>query len=71
MLLCLCPNPSIDTYWWMNDIKNGDVTRISKQEPYPGGKAVHVALNITELGEDVMLLGIWGGRKGAWIKNEC
>ncbi|CAN5666914.1 1-phosphofructokinase family hexose kinase [soil metagenome] len=71
MILCICPNPSIDTYWWMEDIKNGAVNRVEKQEPFPGGKGVHVALNIAELNEEVNLLGIWAGYKGNWIRENC
>lgn len=71
MILCVCPNPSVDTYWWMEDIKNGAVNRIEKQEPFPGGKGVHVALNIAELNEEVNLLGIWAGYKGDWIREAC
>ena len=71
MILCVCPNPSIDTYWWLDTISNGGVNRVSKQEPFPGGKGIHVALNIAEMGVDVKLLGIWAGNNGNWIKNEC
>jgi tagatose 6-phosphate kinase len=71
MILTVCPNPSIDTYWWMDDIKNGDINRINKQEPYPGGKGIHVAVNVAELGEQSVLLGIWAGNKGKWIKEQC
>lgn len=71
MILCVCPNPSIDTYWWMDAITNGGVNRISKQEPFPGGKGIHVALNIAEMGVEVKLLGIWAGNNGDWIQKEC
>lgn len=71
MILCVCPNPSVDTYWWMEDINKGAVNRIEKQEPFPGGKGVHVALNIAELNEEANLLGIWAGYKGDWIRKAC
>jgi tagatose 6-phosphate kinase len=71
MILTVCPNPSVDTYWWMDGIKNSEVNRIIKQEPYPGGKGVHVAFNVAELGQKSILMGIWAGNKGKWIKEQC
>lgn len=71
MILVVCPNPSIDTYWMMDDIKFGAVNRIKNQHKFPGGKGVHVAINIAELGESPTLLGIWGGSNGRWIKAAC
>ncbi len=71
MILVLCPNPSVDTYWEIDNMVYGAVNRIQKQTKFPGGKGVHVALNIAELGEEVILLGIWGGNTGNWIKMEC
>ena len=42
-----------------------------KELSYPGGKGVHVALGIKEIGEEVTLLCFWGGVIGEWIKKEC
>lgn len=71
MILCLCPNPSIDMYTWVHDIKPGEANRVLKEQRFPGGKGVHVALAAAELGEEVMLLGFWGGASGQWIKESC
>ena len=71
MILCLCPNPSIDKFIWVEDFKPGKVNRINKEQSFPGGKGVHVALGIAELGEECALLGFWGGDTGKLIKQFC
>ncbi|WP_366591093.1 PfkB family carbohydrate kinase [Muricauda sp. ANG21] len=55
----------------MDTLEVGGVNRVTKEFSYPGGKGVHVALGIRELGEDVTLLSFWGGDIGNWIKKEC
>ncbi len=71
MILCLCPNPSVDMYVWLKTLAAGQANSCRKEERFPGGKGVHVALALAELGEPVMLLGFWGGPTGQWIKEEC
>jgi tagatose 6-phosphate kinase len=71
MILCLCPNPAVDKYIWLNALAPGQVNIPHKEEQFPGGKGVHVALGIAELGEPVILLGFWGGPTGQWIKEKC
>lgn len=71
MLLAVCPNPSVDTFLWVNSLDPGKVHRAIREKIYPGGKGIHVALAAAELGEKVTLLGFWGGETGRWIKNEC
>jgi len=71
MILCVCPNPSIDKFIHIDDFGMGKVNRIDNEFSYPGGKGVHVALGIRELGEEVALLAFWGGPTGQWIKQEC
>lgn len=71
MILCLCPNPSIDKYVWLNEFLNGKVNRIEKEQFFPGGKGIHVALGIAELGEECCILGFWGGGTGQWIRQFC
>lgn len=70
-ILVVCPNPSVDIFAWVDEIKTGGVNRVTKEEHFPGGKGVHVALAAAELGQEVKLLGFWGGRTGSWIKSEC
>ncbi len=69
MILCICPNPSIDTYAWLDEFKNGTVNRIRELEEFPGGKGVHVAFALNELGCDVSLFGNWAGNNGQWLKK--
>ena len=71
MILCLCPNPSIDKFIWVEDFNPGKVNRINNEQSFPGGKGVHVALGIAELGEECALLGFWGGDTGKLIKQFC
>lgn len=71
MFLAVCPNPSVDTFVWVNSLAPGQVHRATSEKRYPGGKGVHVALAVAEMGEQVTLLGFWGGETGQWIKNEC
>lgn len=71
MLLAVCPNPSVDTYVWVDSLEPGKVHRASLEKRFPGGKGVHVALAAAELNEETVLLGFWGGETGMWIRNEC
>ncbi|SEK19923.1 tagatose 6-phosphate kinase [Maribacter orientalis] len=69
MVLTVCPNPSIDTYAWLETFKNGEVNRIRKIEEFPGGKGIHVAMALKELGCPVSLMANWAGSNGEWIKS--
>lgn len=71
MILCLCPNPSIDKFVWIEKLVNGKVNRIEKEQSFPGGKGIHVASGIAELREECAVLGFWGGYTGKWIKQFC
>lgn len=69
MILCVCPNPSIDSYAWMPDFTKGGVNRIDRIQEFPGGKATHVALALTELGAEAELMGVWAGGAGQWVQQ--
>lgn len=71
MILCLCPNPSVDKYTWIENFTPGMVHRIINEQHFPGGKGVHVAMAIKELGEEVALLGFWAGPTGEWLRMQC
>ncbi len=71
MILCVCPNPSVDTYTWIDAIHPGRVNRAKKEVQFPGGKGVHVALACAEMSCEVTLLGFWGGPTGDWIRDQC
>jgi len=55
----------------VEDFKFGKANRIKKEQIFPGGKGVHVALGIAELGEECALLGFWGGDSGKYVKEYC
>ena len=69
--LTVCPNPSVDMFQWIDRIVPNEVNRIEKEERYAGGKGIHVALALSELGADAEVLGFFGGATGEWIKREC
>ncbi|GGF20128.1 1-phosphofructokinase family hexose kinase [Echinicola rosea] len=71
MVLSVCPNPSIDTYAWLEDFRLGQANRISTQQEFPGGKGVHVAMALKETGVSTKLLAAWAGHSGTWIKSMC
>ncbi|WP_200974258.1 1-phosphofructokinase family hexose kinase [Echinicola sp. 20G] len=71
MILAVCPNPSIDTYAWLSSFDRGGANRIAKQQEFPGGKGVHVAMALREMGQYTGLLGNWAGHSGQWIKEAC
>jgi len=71
MILSVCPNPSVDVYAYIDGFRLGETNRIRREELYPGGKATHVALAVSELGIESALLGFWGGDTGAWLKEQC
>lgn len=71
MILSICPNPSVDKYLTLSTLMTGKVNRSSEEQAFPGGKGVHVALAVNELGVESSLLGFWGGPTGKWIKDSC
>ncbi len=71
MILCVCPNPSVDTRVTVDDFSPAQVHRAISEEHFPGGKGTHVALAARELGEDVVLAGFWAGPTGEWIRARC
>lgn len=71
MILCVCPNPSIDTISWINQILPGEVNRMEKQMEFPGGKGIHVALALEEIDVQCAVMGFWAGSAGHWIKERC
>lgn len=64
MILCVCPNPSIDTYAWLDKIVFGSSNRISKIMEFSGGKGVHIAQALAELKVQTEIMGVWGGYSG-------
>jgi 1-phosphofructokinase family hexose kinase len=71
MILAVCPNPSVDTRVTLSHVTPGGVHRAIKEEHFPGGKGVHVAMAARELDCDVQLLGFWAGPTGDWLQQQC
>src|SRR6185295_6576290 len=67
MLVCISANPAIDRRLRLQNIAVGEVNRALSAEPFPGGKAAHVAMVAKSLGTDVMWVGFLGGATG----EEC
>jgi 1-phosphofructokinase family hexose kinase len=67
MLICVSPNPAIDRRLRLESIAVGAVNRALSAQPFPGGKAAHVAMAAHALGEEVMWVGFLGGAAG----EEC
>lgn len=70
MIYTVTFNPSLDYYAKVNNLKLGAVNRTSAERLTVGGKGVNVALELKELGNDVMALGFVAGFTGAEICEE-
>lgn len=51
-------NTAIDRFIQVDALTPGEVHRVREEKIYPGGKGVHVAQTIAELGERVRLIGL-------------
>jgi 1-phosphofructokinase family hexose kinase len=71
MILSVCPNPAIDTYWFLGEIKPGEAHRLQAERRYPGGKGTHVAMAVAEMGTRSELIGFWAGPSGKWLRESC
>jgi 1-phosphofructokinase family hexose kinase len=64
MLVCISANPAIDRRLRLENIAVGEINRALSAQPFPGGKAAHVAMVAKTLGLDVMWVGFLGGSAG-------
>ena len=71
MVLSVCANPSVDSFWSIESINKGTINRSNNESFYPGGKGIHVVMALNELGENTSSLSVWGGMTGRWIKEQC
>jgi 1-phosphofructokinase family hexose kinase len=71
MILTVCANPSVDCFWAIDSIQKGTTNRSRDESFFPGGKGIHTAFALNELGEEVETLAIWGGQTGVWLQQEC
>ncbi len=70
MIYTVTFNPSLDFYVKVNNLKLGAVNRTNSERLAVGGKGVNVALELNELGDDVLALGFIAGFTGREICNE-
>ncbi len=71
MILTVCANPSVDSFWSIDRLKQGMTNRSKKVIFFPGGKGLHTAFALKELDQNVTSLGIWGGQTGEWLRQQC
>jgi len=64
MLVCISVNPAIDRRLRLENIAVGEINRALSAQPFPGGKAAHVAMVAKALAVDVMWVGFLGGAAG-------
>ena len=55
MLVCISANPAIDRRVRLENIAVGEINRALSAEPFPGGKAAHVAMVAKALGVGVIV----------------
>lgn len=67
MLVCVSANPAIDRRLRLESIAVGGVNRVDSAQPFPGGKAAHVAMVARALAMEVTWIGFLGGAAG----DEC
>lgn len=71
MFLTVCANPSVDSFWRIDTLTPGTTNRSKGESFYPGGKGIHTAFALGELGQKVTTLGVWGGQTGQWLQQQC
>lgn len=70
MILVVNLNASIDKRYVLADLKKGAVMRAAAVQNTPGGKGVHVANVLTQLGQECMVTGMLGGKSGEFIAEK-
>lgn len=63
-------NTAIDRFVQVDALTPGEVHRVKEEKIYPGGKGVHVAQTIAELGERVRLIGLVDQAHEAFITRQ-
>jgi 1-phosphofructokinase family hexose kinase len=71
MILTVCANPSVDSFWSVKELKKGTTNRSRKETFHHGGKGIHTAFALNELDQHVTTLGLWGGQTGNWLRQQC
>ena len=69
MIISLCPNPSLDVYYYVEALKEDDTNRVKNPFLSAGGKGVNAARVISRFTEDVLLALPLGGCTGECVKG--
>lgn len=69
MILSVCPNPSLDVYYYTGALKEDDTNRVENPLLSPGGKGVNAARVISRFGGDSYLVVPIGGCTGRCVKE--
>ncbi len=70
MIICISANPAIDRRVRLRELNIGDVNRALSVDAFAGGKAAHVAMAATVLGEKAVWVGFLGGSTGDTIASQ-
>lgn len=70
MILCVTLNPSMDRRIDIEDMLIGQVNRVYRVEAHAGGKGIHVATAVMQLGHESLVTGILGDSLGDWVEND-
>ncbi|MGB7070402.1 MAG: 1-phosphofructokinase family hexose kinase [Pyrinomonadaceae bacterium] len=70
MIICISANPAIDRRVRVKKLVRGEVIRAVSAETFAGGKAAHVAMAVSALGEEVVWLGFVGGAAGDQLEKQ-
>lgn len=74
MIYTVTLNPSIDFIVHVDDLKLGDLNRMTNDFKLPGGKGINVSRILKRISTDSTALGFLGGFTGTfisdWLKNE-
>ncbi|MFC4387849.1 1-phosphofructokinase [Gracilibacillus marinus] len=70
MIYTLTPNPAIDLYVGLDQLKPEIVNRTYEEDYQPNGKAINVSIMLKRLGLANTALGFLGGFSGKFIEDE-
>ncbi|CQR46257.1 Tagatose-6-phosphate kinase [Paraliobacillus sp. PM-2] len=70
MIYTLTPNPAIDLYVGLEQLKADTVNRTYEEDYQPNGKAINVSFMLKRLGLANTALGFLGGFSGKFIEDE-
>ncbi len=70
MICTVSLNPALDKYLRLPGLRRGEHQEVNEAVTSAGGKAINVAGVLRTLGEDVLLLGFFGGYTGHYLLQE-